>query len=278
MQLRTDNIRLTYHDIVRMVLEDGDEVSPRGLTTYELLDFSLELTDPKYSLPVSVGRQLNTKIAVIEALQLMGGFLDPAAMLRASNAFRQFMDGGTFHGGYGQRTRGQMLAVIDKLKQDPHTRQGIVTLWDPVHDLFTPGMHDYPCTVALQFLIRKQGLVMMTHMRSNDVWRGLPYDLFVFTQLQQAVAAHLAVPVGSYFHHVSSLHMYETDAEAAKQMLDDDTLLPAVPPHGSLFTPGVDWETVQRVTERIAARESLDNPEDTYWLDRGMLQWYKERS
>lgn len=277
MQLRTDNIRSSYHDLVRTVLEEGNEVSPRGLTTYELLDFSLELTDPRRSLPVHVGRDLNTKIGAIEALQLMGGFIDPQAMLRASSAFKQFMDGGTFHGGYGQRTRGQMLAVLEKLKTDPSTRQAVVTLWDPVHDLFTPGMHDYPCTVALQFMVRDDRLVMLTHMRSNDVWRGLAYDLFVFTQLQQAVAAHLAYDIGSYFHHVSSLHMYETDAEAAARMLEDTEPMLASPPHGRLFMPGVDWDVVQRCTAQIAAREHISD-EDLYWLDRGMLQWYKERS
>lgn len=277
MQIRINDVSESYHEIVTYVMEQGDEVAPRGLPTRELLNFSLELTDPTRSYASGVGRNLNGKIAAIEALQLIGGFIDPQAMLRASSAFRDFMDGGTFHGGYGQRTRGQMLAMMEKLRSDPDTRQAIVTLWDPVHDLFTPGMHDYPCTVALQFLIRNERLVMMTHMRSNDVWRGLPYDLVVFTQLQQAVASHLNYQLGSYFHHVSSLHMYESDAEAADWMLSQDEYTPRGQHTqlGPLFCGSVPWEIVQEVCLDIAQRRSTDRHHT--WLHKGMVQWYRER-
>lgn len=196
-------------------VQQGDRVSPRGLPTRELLDVSIKLTDPTRALPVGTGRSLNTKIAAVEALQLIGGVCHPEVMTHVSAEFRKFMDGGTFHGGYGQRTRAQIPAAIKRLQEDRDTRQAVVTMWDPLHDLFTPGMKDYPCTISLQFLVRDNRLQLHTHMRSNDVWRGLAYDVFVFTQLQQVVAAAMLMDVGSYFHHTTSLHMYETDYEAS---------------------------------------------------------------
>ena len=50
-------------------------------------------------------------------------------------------------------------------------------------------------------------------MRSNDVWWGLPYDVFQFTQLQLTLARLLDVAPGEYTHMVGSLHAYERDAD-----------------------------------------------------------------
>src|SRR5262245_60296575 len=105
MQHVTDSMQDTYATLVQWVVAHGDRVSPRGKLTYETLDFSLELRKPQHSLAVHTGRKLNPKIAAVEALQLIGGVCDPRQMLHASSAFSEFMDGGTFHGGYGQRTR-----------------------------------------------------------------------------------------------------------------------------------------------------------------------------
>jgi thymidylate synthase len=47
------------------------------------------------------------------------------------------------------------------------------------------------------------------------MWRGVTYDFFQFTQLQLAVAAVLGIEAGYYFHHATSLHIYESDFDAA---------------------------------------------------------------
>lgn len=171
------------------------------------------------ALPIGTGRKLSKAVAAAEAIQLIGGFSSPSLLTKASPNFHQFAEqDGSFHGAYGNRIRHQALNVVTKLREDPDSRQAIITLWDPVLDN-VPGKKDYPCTVALQFSVAADGaLDMTTFMRSNDVWRGLPYDMFQFTQLQMSIANALTLSYGSYTHIAASLHLYEENVDAAKHL------------------------------------------------------------
>jgi len=54
-------------------------------------------------------------------------------------------------------------------------------------------------------------------MRSNDVWLGMPYDIWCFTCIQILIAQELGVEVGSYIHQPGSLHLYEKNWEKARE-------------------------------------------------------------
>jgi thymidylate synthase len=213
VEWHVQRLRDSYEQIARDVVEYGDRTSPRGQATYEVQGATIVLYDPAESLPVGINRGLNLGIAAAEALQLIGGVSYPELMVKVAGNFAQFRDDGTFHGAYGPRVRPQLSPVVERLRHDRSSRQAIVVLWDPLHDLMVDDSKDYPCTIALQFVIRGGELHMHTFMRSNDVWWGLPYDMFQFTQLQFTVAHALAIPVGWYWHHVNSLHVYERNLE-----------------------------------------------------------------
>lgn len=236
-ELIIEDMQNGYREVLAHVLGEGIPVSPRGMTTREITGYELIVRHPHRALPVYTGRDVNVRIAAVEALQLLGCVVHPELMVKATPNFKRFMNGGTFHGGYGERVRGQLEAVEARLHEDPHTRQAVVVIWDPMRDLFVSEMNDYPCTIALQFLIRNHRLELHTHMRSNDVWLGLAYDVFVFTQLQLAMAAALAVNVGAYHHHAVSFHIYERDVEAAQVVIGQDAGKPWT--LRSLVQPGV---------------------------------------
>lgn len=200
-----------YATILKNVMAYGEEVAPRGLLTMELLSFTLELTDPTKALPRGTNRKIHMGLAAAEALQLVGGFSDPAAMLQISKHFNAFTDGGVFHAPYGPRIATQIPAAIDWLRHDVGTRKAYIAVWDPVQDLWCHDTRDHPCTTSLQFMIRRGCLDLHVNMRANDAWRGFPYDVFQFTQLQLAVAGLLGIPVGTYFHHATSFHLYSTN-------------------------------------------------------------------
>jgi len=204
------DMRSGYVEVCRDVLEHGALTSPRGQLTREVVGASIKLLNPERSLPTGVGRKPNVAIGAAEALQLIGGVSHPSLMTNITRNFVEFLDGGTFHGAYGPRLRPQLANVARRLQEDPDTRQAVVTVWDPLHDT-QRGVKDLPCTVMLHFLIRDDHLQLHTTMRSNDVWWGLAYDVFQFTQLQLAMAQVLEVPVGPYFHNATSLHVYERD-------------------------------------------------------------------
>ena len=45
----------------------------------------------------------------------------------------------------------------------------------------------------MQFFVRSGALHAITHMRSNDIILGSPYDIFFFTMLQEMMAVALEV-------------------------------------------------------------------------------------
>ena len=129
---------------------------------------------------------------------------------------------------------------------------------------------DIPCTCNIQFLIREEKLNMYVQMRSNDVFVGLPHDVFAFTMIQEIFAKKLGKKLGVYKHYTTSLHLYETDEDKAKQFLDegfqDKIAMPEMPIKNidSSIKFLIDYEGKIRENDDI----NLDNLEyDSYWLD-----------
>ena len=215
-----------YEAICWCVLQQGEVVSPRGMKTRELLGETIRIDDVSRSLPLYIGRGCNPSIGAIEAVQLVGGFSDPELVCRIAPNMKQFREeDGSFHGAYGPRVQPQIEHVLRRLRGDRDTRQAVLHIWDWRWDM-TQDKKDLPCTVSLHFLIRADKLVLHTHMRSNDVWWGLAYDAFQFTQLQLTVAAQLSLEVGPYFHHTTSLHIYERDWDKVEELHPPTQLMP----------------------------------------------------
>lgn len=242
MSIFVDDLRAGYVEVIRYVLECGSDAAPRGLRTKELLGTTIILSNPDDALPTGVGRGVNLKIAAAEAIQLVGAFSSPELLLHTGGQFNTFLEpDGTFWGAYGNRIGIQLIRVWEKLCDDPDTRQAVITLWNPLLDN-ERGHPDYPCTLSLHFMIRDGRLDLHVTMRSNDVWWGLAYDAFQFTQLQLTLAGSLGIAAGRYFHHANSLHMYERDWHRA------DGLREPIDTHASVRGIG---QTGERIAEAI---------------------------
>lgn len=215
--VRVNDMRNGYHEIVDYILTSGQHVPSRNGATIEVESFTFELTNPRDSLPLGIGRNVNRAIGAVEAIALVSGIADAELITAIQPNFKNYMDDGEFWGAYGPRTKDQLPEIARKLKEDPDTRQAIITIWQPERDN-VPGKRDYPCTVTQQFMIRNGQLNLKTFMRSNDVWWGLGYDAFQFTQLQLTMANVIDVPVGTYTHHASSMHIYEPHWEEAEKL------------------------------------------------------------
>lgn len=230
--LRIQNLRHGYIQIIDHVLAYGYRISPRNEPTYEVLAPTIILENPRDALPIGIGRKVNLRIAAVEAAQLIAGRAYPKLVLAASPNFAQFAeDDATFHGNYGARAGNQLRSIYRKLKDDPSTRQAVMALWNPTYDNIA-NKRDYPCTLGFQFLIRDDKLNVITTMRSNDVWWGLAYDLFQFSQLQLTLARALNTGVGHLIHQPGSLHIYEKDLEEAQNLDAGEDRGPRYNPRG----------------------------------------------
>lgn len=255
-----DSLQEEYKHICEVIVYHGQEISPRGMRTRELLCPTLVLHRPHDALPTGIGRGVSLKVAAVEAIQLCGAFHDPELMVAASSHFEQFREPhtGQMHGAYGHRIFTQTSTVVRKLKADPGSRQAVITLWDTRIDNL-PDRKDYPCTVSLQFLIRNDKLICATNMRSNDVWLGLAYDLFQFGQLQWTIANMLGCEVGSLIHRPASLHLYEPQWT----VVDDLSDTPRIESRKVYGFKGID--RAKRIGyDRIREKEPLTSSESWY--------------
>lgn len=234
MELILNDLRADYVKLVDYLGEHGSSVRARGLATTELTAVTLIFPTPTNPLlPIGVGRGVNLKLAAIEALQLISGIQRHDLIERATPGFTRVLvdDRDPGYGAYGPRLVQQLGESLYQLKNDPSTRQAVLAIWNEA-DLKHHG--DKPCTVFLQFLVRPNylghtSLELHTHMRSQDVWLGVPYDVFMFTQLQHTVAAALELPTGRYVHHTTSLHLYDRDLDAAERLTTPTGQVPTLP-------------------------------------------------
>jgi len=207
------NFREAYAPLINAVLSRGEEASPRGLRTRELLGASFRIMDPTDTLAAGVGRKLNVSFAAADALQVVGGFTDHRWAAQWNPRIAEFGE----HGAYGPRIGSQVGAALQRLVLDTDSRRAVVQIWNQARDLHhAEGRTDFPCTTLFQLMVRHGALDIHVHMRANDLWWGTPYDVFTFAQVQLSAARVLGIPPGVYHHHATSLHLYEKDWEAAE--------------------------------------------------------------
>lgn len=189
-------------DVMRSVIEAiqsrGDRISPSKGPATELTGVLIEIDDPRARLS-----RTETRGKTFSCLGELCWYLSKDNTLDFISyylrEYEQFADDGLVFGGYGPRLfdwkgLNQFLLVTDLLKRKPDSRQAVLQLFDSA-DL--EKEHDIPCTCTLQFMIRRDRLHMVSHMRSNDAFFGLPHDVFSFTMLQEVMARSLSVTPSS---------------------------------------------------------------------------------
>ena len=173
-------------------------------------------------------RRLDPRYAAAEFFWYFDDEGDIDMISHYAPSYKKFENKGTTDGAYGPRLKPQLYTVINLLKAFPNTRRAVICLWR-AHDLTIAGTSlDVPCTLEHQFLIDDGKLNMITTMRSNDAWLGFPYDVFVNTCIQRAVADELGIETGWYHHQVGSMHLYEQNAVDASLALGEGCIGPRV--------------------------------------------------
>jgi thymidylate synthase len=260
--------RAAYVGTVHWVRSVGTKVKVRGLQTRETFGQTIIIPDvTRPILPIGTGRKVNSRFAAVDALALVGGV--DADYLRdvAAPGWRGVLidPEHSAYGAYGPRTRTAVPYIYRLLREDPTSRRAVAAIWRPV-DLETDG--DRPCTLFLQFLLRDSYLHLISTMRSQDVFLGLAYDLWSFTQLQLTMARWLNAWPGSLTHHVSSLHLYDRDLEAV-DMLTDPKPLEVELPQGVVPTD-------PRLQDPVSAALALLSPEPSPMVQE-RNPWYAQQ-
>lgn len=219
-----------FDEINRQAKEGTLNSSRDGDVVGEIINAMIIVEDPTRNILTSPIRKMPMRYAIGEFLWYLSGNPTLQAIGHYTSAWERMSDDGeTVNSNYGyiiqsKHDFNQFDYCYELLKKDPNSRQAIIHIKTPQNTIAHPTK-DLNCTVYCQFFIReedgKPALFMSTHMRSNDLWMGVPYDCFFFMNLQVLMAMRLGIEVGTYTHYAGSLHMYARDYESALINLEE---------------------------------------------------------
>lgn len=215
------------------------QASRSGMTD-ELLHAVLTIRAPRQRWIVSRQPPLNPAFAIAEVVWILTGRNDAAFLNYWNSQLPKFAGPGLqYHGAYGFRLRhhfglDQLERAYLALQHNPDSRQVALQIWDPRSDypdsIGQAIDPDIPCNMLSLLKVRKGKLEWMQILRSNDLFRGVPYNVIQYTSLHEVMAGWLGVDVGSYNHMSDSLHIYTDDQpdtlidDSASPELNTDTL------------------------------------------------------
>lgn len=280
-----------WRQIARTMISGHDthEIESRGGCTVELTHAAIEITDPRARWVASRVPIMNVAFAIAEVVQILAGRDDVGFLAHWFPKYGKYVGGGKCApGAYGTRLRqrfgfDQLDRAARVLTANGKTRQVVLSIWSAADDLphttGKPRSGDIPCNVLSCPRIVDGRLHWLQTCRSNDVFRGLPYNLVQFTYLQEVMAGWIGVDVGTYTHVVSSLHAYK----AAFAKFSFTRSAPKLPQTLDIRLPrrdaNVAWQAIDRLARELVARpnhraqlptkrlgSSLGPLESMYWI------------
>lgn len=225
MEFEAETIDDLLIGLYKRLLQSGikHEGGSRG-PSIELLGVTLRLTNPRARISRSEDR--GRPFSAIGELLWYLNKSDSLEFIRPYiKRYEEDPVDGILPGAYGPRLfamhgqHDQIANVADLLAKSPGSRRAVIQLFD-ASDIAV-RKSEIPCTTNLQFHARNCKLHMSAVMRSNDVYFGLPHDVFCFTMLQEMMARHLGLELGEYIHHAGSMHVYEDFAERLSRYVQE---------------------------------------------------------
>lgn len=264
INVSADSATALWLAAIDAVVRDGAPCAPRGLGTREVTDAHLSLTRPRRRLVyVPPTRVINAAFAAAETVWILAG-VDDDWIYTYNQRLKRFADDHVLRGAYGPRLRSwangvdQLDLVRRELLAEPSTRRAVVQLWDPARD--HSGHRDVPCTLGYWFSLRGGRLDMHTTMRSQDLWLGFCYDIYVDTVVHELVAGWVGAELGVYHHHIGSLHLYDEHLPYARDLVGA-TLSGADGRGGPEMAPlTVPWEDLDPLLQAVISGQDCGHP------------------
>lgn len=227
-----NNFQQAYHDIVKAIHDNGQEING----SHEFIHSGFTVKDTTNM--VDTIRKASLRYSVAEMIWYWSGSNSLDWISHFSSFWKHLSDDDkTCNSAYGyilQKKFGfnQISKVVKELKKNKASRRATIKINTPrtkefgdIKDL--SDTKDEFCTLSLQFLIRNNKLNMIVNMRSNDIWKGLPYDAIYFVSIMDEILEQLKptypeLEKGTYTHFVGSIHIYDNDMDKVEKCLNND--------------------------------------------------------
>ena len=207
---------------------NGEFIYTRGSNTLEICHVNFCISNPINRKTHNPIRKWKLPLAVGEFSWHYSGSNDLDFISYYAREWRKFSEDDMYikNSCYGYRifrtnnsNLSQWRNIVSLLREDIHSRRAVLSLIDPTVRIDCHA-RDIACVNTVQFLVRKGRVDAIVNMRSNDLIWGLPYDIFIFTMLQEILSLELNLAIGNYYHNVGSMHIYERHYSLAKSMLN----------------------------------------------------------
>jgi len=235
------DIHEAYREVMKDVYNNPDyKAAPRGLPIREKVDYSFSISNPTSEAIRTADEERNKIIADYTDKEVdlyNSGTNKVDDFAKASKFWEKLANpNGTINSAYGfllwknysctsnfsDRAMTPWEWAKESLLADKDTRQAVLRFNLPEHSWI--GNKDFTCTMHGNWLIREDKLNLTMIMRSNDVVKGLVYDLPWFCSLMDKMLEELKdkypnLQKGAYSHFAHSMHAYEKDADVIQKML-----------------------------------------------------------
>lgn len=237
-----------YLKLVEKILDQGSERNDRtGVGTLAIFGERLEF-DLEKGFPLLTTKKMGYKTILKELLWFLSGSTDARVLQRQNvhiwdgNSSRNFLDSrglnhlpeGDIGALYGYQLRyfganyvdcetdytgqgfDQIKYVIDKIKNEPHSRRILFSAWNPAD---FDKMSIYPCHFSAQFFVDNGKLDCQMHQRSADIMLGVPFNIASYSFLTFMIAHLTGLTPGRLIITFGDTHIYKNHIEGAKEQI-----------------------------------------------------------
>ena len=239
-----------YHDLVKHVLENGNEKGDRtGTGTKSVFGYQMRF-DLSEGFPMVTTKKLHLKSIVYELLWFLKG--DTNIQYLTENGVRIWNEWADEHGDlgpvYGHQWRNwnsdeidQIKEVIDTLKKNPNSRRMLVSAWNPsvlpdTSKSFSENVANGkaalpPCHAFFQFYVAspdlskgetKGKLSCQLYQRSADIFLGVPFNIASYALFTMMMAQVCGYEAGEFIHTFGDAHIYSNHFEQLELQLSRD--------------------------------------------------------
>jgi thymidylate synthase len=273
MEIRKETLDDVLRELYPPLIGSNERIMTSRGYTRELLGVLFKITRPRARLS-----RTETRGKAFSCLGELLWYLSGSNNLEFIKYYipdyvKESEDKFAIYGAYGPRLfclreNDQIANVIALLRKNPNTRRAVIQIFDS--DDIASERKEIPCTTTFHFMVRDNRVHMLTTMRSNDAYLGLPHDVFCFSMLQEIIACSLGIELGTYRHFVGSMHLYDRDLSKAEEFVSEGLQsrieMPRMP-------DGDPWPSIKKVLGAemlVRSKEAIDANAvgvEPYWAD-----------
>ena len=200
-----------YHQLLAKILKTGRRQTNKKGDIIYLLNERLSLT-PGDLLEIFKGHSVARKKLKAELSLYMAGECDIERYREAGITWWDYC-GQVLTNSY-PTYMAKLPALIDRINNEHRSSKNYVLFLGETEAITSQA----PCLSLVQFQIEDGELVMSAYQRSSDANLGLPADLYHLYLMSRQIE----LPLRSITLDLGNVHIYETNAEATRRLLDSE--------------------------------------------------------